>query len=58
MAPMLNSDEHSDGLVPVRATANARILQQLQSVLGAAEIEFVGTPSDRPGIRARQVSRN
>ena len=39
-------------------SANARTLQQLQSALESAGIEFVGTPSDGPGIRIRTGSRD
>lgn len=39
-------------------SANARTLQQLQSALESAGIEFVGTPSDGPGIRIRPGSRD
>jgi DNA-binding transcriptional regulator YiaG len=39
--------EAVDGVPPGRATT----LQDVQSALEAAGIEFIGTPTDRPGIR-------
>jgi hypothetical protein len=39
--------EAGNGVPPGRATT----LQDVQSALEAAGIEFIGTPTDRPGIR-------
>ncbi len=40
--------ELADGIPPARAAT----LQDIQLAFEAAGIEFVGTPNDRPGIRA------
>jgi DNA-binding transcriptional regulator YiaG len=39
--------EAADGVPSGRATT----LQNVQSALEAAGVEFIGTPTDRPGIR-------
>jgi len=39
--------EAVDGIPPTRSVT----LQELQAILEAAGIEFIGGPNDRPGIR-------
>lgn len=34
-------------------TAQVRTLQAIQVALEAAGVEFVGTPTDRPGVRLK-----
>jgi transcriptional regulator with XRE-family HTH domain len=46
--------EAADGVPSGRATT----LQDVQSALEAAGIEFIGTPTDRPGIRVSAMLTN
>ena len=46
--------EASDDLPSSRTTT----LQDIQSALEAAGVEFIGSPSDRPGIRVSTPSRH